>query len=113
MRPGTILPLGACEERPDYDYAEEVLFQVYQLEEGTATTCEIPALDGTVSRSLTATQTGSNLKLELAGPHAGAWSVQLMGIDRAKSVEGGTLQASEGGLVIVPNKDSSTLTIQL
>jgi alpha-D-xyloside xylohydrolase len=112
VRPGTILPLGACEDRPDYDYADEVLFQVYQLEEGTAATCEIPALDGTISRSLAATRTADGLKLELSGAHTGAWSVQLMGIDSAKSIEGGTLQASDGGLVIVPNQDSSTLTIQ-
>ena len=69
------------------DYADGVVFQVYQLALGATATCMIPSLDGTTSRSLAATRSDGSLSLELGGTHVGPWSVQLIGIAGAKSVE--------------------------
>ena len=111
VRPGTILPIGACEEQPAYDYAEGVVFQVYEMAVGATATCLIPSLDGTTSRSLAATRTEGSLSLELAGTHSGPWSVQLTGIASARSVEAGTLQRIPGGVLIIPDKEARSLTI--
>ena len=111
VRPGSILPLGACDERPDYDFAEGVVFQIYQLSVGATATCAIPALDGTTVRSLTATRADGTLSFELGGAHAGPWSVQLIGIASAKSVDAGTLHAIPGGLLIIPNTEARSLTV--
>jgi len=43
VRPGTVLPFGACDERPDYDLAEGVTFRVYELADGERATCTVPA----------------------------------------------------------------------
>jgi alpha-D-xyloside xylohydrolase len=111
VRPGTILPVGACEDRPDYDYAEGVTFRLYQLAPGTTATCRIPALDGTTARILTATRTEESLVLELDGPHAGPWSAQLVGIDSVKSITGGSAQSDAAGALILPDKDARSLTL--
>ena len=111
VRPGSILPIGTCEERPDYDYAEGVTFRIYQLASGTTASCQIPALDGTTSRSLTATRTEKSLSLTLEGSHAGAWKVDLVGIEGVKSVEGGTLQAGVGGSLILPDKGARSVIV--
>ena len=34
VRPGTVLPLGGVDDRPDYDYADGVTFRVYELTDG-------------------------------------------------------------------------------
>ncbi len=34
VRPGTVLPLGAVDDRPDYDYADGVTFRIYELTDG-------------------------------------------------------------------------------
>ena len=34
VRPGTVLPLGKCDTRPDYDYADGVELHVYHLDGG-------------------------------------------------------------------------------
>ena len=39
VRPGTVLPLGAVDDRPDYDYADGVTFRVYELTDGGELTC--------------------------------------------------------------------------
>jgi alpha-D-xyloside xylohydrolase len=41
VRPGTVLPLGAVDDRPDYDYAEDVTLQVYQLADGARVTTTV------------------------------------------------------------------------
>ena len=112
VRPGTILPIGACEDRPDYDYADGVTFRIYAMEDETTATCNIPALDGSIVRSLSVTRTAEALKLELTGSHAGPWSVQLMDAGEVKSVDGGTLQNSADNTVIIPDEASRSLNIQ-
>lgn len=46
VRPGTVLPLGKCDTRPDYDYADGVELHVYQLAEGQSVRVVIPDLKG-------------------------------------------------------------------
>lgn len=111
VRPGTILPLGACDMKPDYDFADGVTFRIYQLAEDASATCPIPALDGTTARSLTATMAEGSLSMELSGSHTGSWSVQLIGIASAKSVEGGSLQTDADGVLIIPDKDARSLKV--
>src|SRR5581483_7386100 len=89
VRPGTILPLGACDSKPDYDFADGVTFQIYQLAEGATATCVVPSLDGKTARSLVAKRMGESLRLELSGTHAGSWLVQLIGVASVKCVDGG------------------------
>jgi alpha-D-xyloside xylohydrolase len=113
VRPGTILPIGSCDDRPDYDFSDDVLFRLYALAEGAKATCNIPALDGSIVRSLTATRKDGKLKLELSGTHTGAWRIQLVGMDAVQSVEGASLLETAEGLVLVPNKDARVLSIQL
>jgi len=111
VRPGSILPLGACDDRPDYDYADGVTFQLHQLAPGTTATCRIPALDGSAARSLTASRTEESLTLELSGPHTGPWSVQLVGIGSVRSVESASLQMDAGGALILPDEGARLLTV--
>lgn len=42
VRPGTVLPLGKCCDRPDYHYLDGLELHVYQLEEGKKATVVVP-----------------------------------------------------------------------
>ncbi len=55
VRPGTVLPLGAREDRPDYDYLDGVALHVYQLAEGESATIDIPDLQGNTAATFTIT----------------------------------------------------------
>ena len=48
VRGGSVLPMGACDAKPDYDYAQNVELRCYGLREGEKVTVEIPAPDGTI-----------------------------------------------------------------
>jgi alpha-D-xyloside xylohydrolase len=41
VRPNTVLPLGAVDDRPDYDYAEGVTLQMYRLSDGARVTTTV------------------------------------------------------------------------
>ena len=43
--PGSVIPMGACDDRPDYDYADGVTLHVYQPSDGEVTVV-IPDLTG-------------------------------------------------------------------
>ncbi|HML48358.1 MAG TPA: hypothetical protein PKE04_16565 [Clostridia bacterium] len=58
VRENTILPLGACEDRPDYEYADNVELHVYALEDGARITVVIPDLSGKPAATYTVRRSG-------------------------------------------------------
>ena len=45
VKPGTVLALGAHDDRPDYDHADGVTFRVYELADGATASCSVLRLD--------------------------------------------------------------------
>ena len=46
VRPGTVLPMGGRDDRPDYDYTEKLQLHVFQLPEGGRVQVTVPDLKG-------------------------------------------------------------------
>ena len=55
VRPGTVLPMGQCDDRPDYDYTDGLELHVYQLAEGQTVVLKIPDLKGQIAATYTVT----------------------------------------------------------
>ena len=55
VRPGTVLPMGRCDSRPDYDYLDGLELHVYALPEGESRTVAIPDLQGRTAAVFTVT----------------------------------------------------------
>ena len=55
VRPGTVLPMGKHDDRPDYDYTDGLELHVYQLAEGQTVTVKIPDLKGKLAATYTVT----------------------------------------------------------
>ena len=64
VRGGTVLPVGACDTRPDYDYADGVGLRAYGLKEGQAYTLSIPTVKGAPYADYTVTRQGDALKVD-------------------------------------------------
>ena len=64
VRPGTVLPMGKHDDRPDYDYTDGLELHVYQLAEGQIVTVKIPDLKGKLAATYTVTM--KNGKAEVA-----------------------------------------------
>ena len=55
VRPGTVLPMGQCDDRPDYDYTDGLELHVYQLAEGQTVVVKIHDLKGQIAATYTVT----------------------------------------------------------
>ncbi|MDG4831395.1 alpha-xylosidase [Solwaraspora sp. WMMD1047] len=79
VRPGTVLPLGAVADRPDYPYADGVTLAVYRLDDGAEVTVRIPAPDGTEAARFVVARSGAALTASRVAGEPLPWHVHLVG----------------------------------
>jgi alpha-D-xyloside xylohydrolase len=99
VRPNSLLAFGAVEDRPDYDYAENASFALYQLDDGRTATARIHAADGALVDTMTVTRRGD--RLTIASAAGRAWRLRLVGIDRVTAADGARQLPDADGVVLV------------
>ncbi len=86
VRPNSVIPMGHHSDRPDYDYADGVTLQIYQLEEGKQVMAKIPNTKGKIETQFDIKREGNVIHIQRKGP-AKAWNALLAGFDSIRSVE--------------------------
>lgn len=76
VRGGTVLPVGACDSRAEYDFAKEVELRAYGLAEGQNFSLQIPAPDGTPDAEYTVTR--KNGQCSVATDTAKPWRLTVI-----------------------------------
>ncbi|MFL6121497.1 alpha-xylosidase [Actinophytocola sp.] len=89
VRPGAVLPVGAVDDRPDYDYADGLTLRVYGIADGATVTTEVPTTGGDVACTFTTTRRGDAVHVTADNPPA-RWRVQLAGTEPV-AAEGSSL----------------------
>jgi alpha-D-xyloside xylohydrolase len=79
-RPGAVIPAGAVEDRPDYDWAGGVTLRVYAPVEGRRVVTEIPAEDGSVAATFVTELRDGVLRVSSDDAPEG-WSVDVVSGD--------------------------------
>jgi alpha-D-xyloside xylohydrolase len=112
VRPNSIIPIGSHSDRPDYDYADGVILQVYQLEEGKQVTAEIPSLDGKIETRFDIRRDGNVIQIQR---HGGVkpWNVLLVGINSIKDVENANTEFVNGSALIKAHDGVNEINIQV
>ena len=113
VRPGTILPIGARDDRPDYDFGEGVTFRVFALADGATATCDVPTLRGTPGVRCAARRTGRHVDVTIEGETPNAWRVQLAGQKTVKAARGAGTSADPLGVIISPAAGATSLRLEL
>jgi alpha-D-xyloside xylohydrolase len=75
VRPGTALPIGARDDRPEYAYDEDVMLRVYEFAEGDRTTVAVPDTTGEVAATFEVARANGTLTVTRVHGTA-AWRVQ-------------------------------------
>jgi alpha-D-xyloside xylohydrolase len=99
VRPGTLLAVGARDDRPDYPYADGVVLHAYELPDGEPVTASVPAPDGGPTTLFTVRRTGPELHATRTGS-TGAWQLLLVNERSDVSVRGGTASRHALGTLI-------------
>ncbi|WP_405734373.1 alpha-xylosidase [Streptomyces sp. NBC_01537] len=86
-RPGSVIPFGASDEGPEYDWADGITLRVYAPVDGAEVLTAVPSPDGGIAAVFRTTRTGDVVRVEAEGEGtAKPWQVQLIGADEAVSV---------------------------
>ena len=102
VRPGTLLPMGGCADRPDYDLKEGVVFRLYGLADHATAACTIPDAQGGVGLTATVVRHGAKVTVTLTGAMPKQWQVQLIGYATAVAGSGATASPDDLGVVLTP-----------
>ncbi|HEY0186376.1 MAG TPA: alpha-xylosidase [Cellulomonas sp.] len=73
VRPGTVLPVGAHDDRPDYDHAEGVTLRLFGLADGHDSTTTVTGRAGEVRFRVR--RAGADVQVEASGAVPASWSV--------------------------------------
>jgi alpha-D-xyloside xylohydrolase len=110
-RPGAVIPVGAVEDRPDYDYADGVTLHVYRLADGASQTARIPVADPRQEApAVTVRREAGVIRIEAAGALRN-WQVLLAGIRSVRGVTGGSATPHGQGTLI--HAAAAALEVQL
>ena len=112
VRPNSVIPVGSSEERPDYDYADGVTLQVFELEDGATSRVQVPTLQGELALTAVVRREDQNIYVEVEGATK-PWQVLLRGVFALQSVSGGIAQSTELGTQLTPEKGTARLVIKL
>jgi alpha-D-xyloside xylohydrolase len=88
---GTVLPWGAEQERPDYDYARGTTLRVFQLADGASAPFTVAAQDGSVAARGTVARTGQRYTATVSEGALRDWSLEVDGRTSASIGSGNEL----------------------
>jgi alpha-D-xyloside xylohydrolase len=112
VRPNSIIAIGNVDEKPDYDYADNVTLHIYELEEGLSAETTIYSTDGILELKVIAKRIGNTIVVEHEGTGK-LWSVLIRGANGCASVAGASAAVVTMGLKLTPDLNTKLITIKL
>ncbi|WP_040948640.1 alpha-xylosidase [Gorillibacterium massiliense] len=112
VRPNSLIAIGANDQKPDYDYADQVAFHLYELEDGKTAETVLFNVKGEQEIDIVAVRNGNSIEFSIEGATK-PYSIVMHGIREIASVEGGTQSASEQGVVLTPQPGIGSVIVTL
>ncbi len=112
VRPGSIIALGADETRPDYDYADGVVYHVFEPAEGSESAALVISTEGAQEASVSVRRSGQTFTIKRQGARK-PWSVCLRNLPAVGGVENGSSRSSPDGVMILPGKGAEEIIVRL
>jgi alpha-D-xyloside xylohydrolase len=97
-RPGSVVPFGAVDEGPEYNWVDGVTLRVHAPADGGETVTAVPAPDGGIAALFRTSRTGDVVTVE--AENATSWRVLLVGADVVDGVEGAAAERTPLGVLI-------------
>ena len=113
VRPGTVLPLGAVDDRPDYDYADGVTFRVYELTDGLDLTCVVSTPQRAEAVRLNVQRTGQCVIASISGDVSVRWQLQFAGAQTVTAQNGTRTIPDRLGIILQPADGSQQVEFEL
>ena len=112
VRENSIIAVGSLNNRPDYDYTDNVELHIFELQDGANAGCTVCNATGETVMECRAVRIGKTVRAEVKGTEK-PWKVVLRGIDKVASVEGATAQQGSRRVRLIPQKGADVIHIIL
>ena len=112
VKPNSILPIGANETKPEYDYVEDITFQLYELEEGKEVSATVNNVQGEVAATISVIKNGETIEVK-ADTNNKPYHIQLIGVDSIQSTSNGEWNTDSKGVKVTPEQSTTKFTISL
>ncbi|WP_373230465.1 alpha-xylosidase [Cohnella sp.] len=113
VRENSLIPIGKEENKPDYNYADGVMLQLFALQDGSVASASVPTMKGELQLSVKATRSGNQITVEAEGNNTEGWSLLLRGEYAISDVQNGQASAHEQGTLVVPASGFKSVVITL
>ena len=103
VRPGAVVPVGAVDDRPDYDYADGVTLRAYALADGARVETVFTSPVGEVGAKFVTSRQGDLVRAETETAGT-SWQLLLVGVpaESVAAVDGGTAEPHAQGTLVRP-----------
>lgn len=102
-RPNSIIAVGSQDTRPDYDYADGVVFHVFALEDGKTAAAEVYTPKGELEMTIRVSRCGARYSVKVVGASK-PWSILLRGIKTVPAAERCQCTVETLGVRIAPER---------
>lgn len=103
VRENTVLPMGSADNKPDYDYADNVTLHLFKIREGASVTTVIPDLSGQPAATFAVRRSGSAYTVETDSIKP--YSVAVHGV-RSIVCESSPVTKDDSGALLVKGNDT-------
>lgn len=110
VRPNSILPIGAIDTKPDYDYSNNVTFHLFQINDGKTVTAEIPTIKGVEDLLVKAKREADVIKI-IVNKANKPWNVLLRNIEPRKIIKGEKFKEDNLGVYIKARKGMAEIQV--
>jgi alpha-D-xyloside xylohydrolase len=111
VRPNSIIALGAVDSKSDYDFAEDVVLHLFELEDRKTTTTTVRNMKSEVELEVSATRNGNKITVTNEVNTRKPWSLIIRGISKVTSVVGGVHEETVLGAKITPEYGVEIISI--
>ncbi len=106
VRENSIVAIGACDDKADYDYADGVQLKVYELKEGKEASTVVYGMDG--AKELEITVIKNNGQITIKANAKKAYSIRLVNVILTEA-SNASITVDGNDTIITPNNNTSEI----
>ena len=110
VRENSIVAMGACDDKPDYDYADGVELRVYALTDGQECSTTVYDMQQTIDLQVSIVKNGGSITINAKRNGGKPYTVRLVNV-KAADASGASIVIDGNDTVLTPENDTVTVTL--
>ena len=108
-RPNSIIPIGSCDTRPDYDYAANVTLNIYELEDGKTASVSVKNTNGETELEVEVIREKDNISINVLKDTQKSWKLIFHGLNLRSQFNALVSKKGDGCEVVLESADKKAL----